>query len=373
MPPAVSKDPVTRSTTGKSRATGAHPGSTPVDPPPDETSDQPEPSSSGSRPAGVDEDTWNSFLAFQATRGQSRSPVPDTSADALAFAIRSLTTILPTLSASQSSTPPSAPPAPRFTSVKLGDPDQFDGKPRSIRTFLNECESRFLFQKDAFVDNHLRCRYAGTLIASKCRGWFTKLLNTNSPIIHDWDLFKIEFTKFYGDPDQERTAMNRLQNLNQKSSVMDYASQFDEILLDLDLMELSKTTHFYEGLKSEVKDALTIVDRPDTLDSLQKVAIKMDNRIRARLQETRNKSKPLTTVSTYTPPSHSTPVSVSVQGSSAAHIDATLRNKPRGKLTEKEREERKAKGLCLYCGGGHMISDCPIVPQKGSGKAKPRS
>jgi hypothetical protein len=39
-------------------------------------------------------------------------------------------------------------------------------------------------------------------------------------------------------------------------------------------------------------------------------------------------------------------------------IDTTKSFKLHGPLTQKEREERMAKGLCLYCTGSHRIADC---------------
>ncbi|KAJ1123814.1 hypothetical protein NDU88_002281 [Pleurodeles waltl] len=40
----------------------------------------------------------------------------------------------------------------------------------------------------------------------------------------------------------------------------------------------------------------------------------------------------------------------------------------RGPLSEVERENRRCKGLCLYCGSaGHLIRMCPICPTRPSG------
>ncbi|KAJ1132756.1 hypothetical protein NDU88_011059 [Pleurodeles waltl] len=45
----------------------------------------------------------------------------------------------------------------------------------------------------------------------------------------------------------------------------------------------------------------------------------------------------------------------------------------RGPLTESEREDRRQKGLCLYCGkAGHLIRSCPVRPSRPAGNANSR-
>jgi hypothetical protein len=43
--------------------------------------------------------------------------------------------------------------------------------------------------------------------------------------------------------------------------------------------------------------------------------------------------------------------------------DNQQQSQPRGPLTQQEKDERRAKGLCLYCGkAGHSYRDCSLLP-----------
>lgn len=50
-----------------------------------------------------------------------------------------------------------------------------------------------------------------------------------------------------------------------------------------------------------------------------------------------------------------------------------LSRRRRGPLTPGEKEERRALGLCLYCGAsGHLVSSCPLAPPPRQGLPPPR-
>ena len=45
----------------------------------------------------------------------------------------------------------------------------------------------------------------------------------------------------------------------------------------------------------------------------------------------------------------------------------------RGPLSESERDYRRRRRLCMYCGAAdHLIRACPVRPQRGSGNARSR-
>ncbi|KAJ8095487.1 hypothetical protein PM082_023257 [Marasmius tenuissimus] len=64
----------------------------------------------------------------------------------------------------------------------------------------------------------------------------------------------------------------------------------------------------------------------------------------------------------HTPTPASTP---SLPPGKPMEIDATRTAKPRGPLTAEERQRRKDKNLCMYCGGsGHKANVCPNMSDK---------
>ena len=101
----------------------------------------------------------------------------------------------------------------------------------------------------------------------------------------DFPSFSRKIISVFGDPDLARTSICKLEGLKQTKSAATYAAEFcchsvftqwnDEALCHL----------FYKGLKDAVKDDLAHRDRPDSLDDLIDLSIKLDTRLYERSLE----------------------------------------------------------------------------------------
>jgi hypothetical protein len=109
---------------------------------------------------------------------------------------------------------------------------------------------------------------------------------------------------------------------------------------------------FYNSLAERIKDLMLSIERPATLDELKCQALRINTRYWERQGEKQ-------TTTSIRVPSSSEPSSTPRANT---RLKATLAAKPSeqkdlsgvldatGRLTEAEKERRKTKGLCPYCG-----------------------
>ncbi|KAG0158308.1 hypothetical protein PDIDSM_5821 [Penicillium digitatum] len=113
--------------------------------------------------------------------------------------------------------------------------------------------------------------------------------------------------------------------------------------------------YFEAGLKSEVKDELARIDRPDNLDQLIAIAVKIDNRINERRYERkemdqwkRGKTHGLNRFG-HGRRENRAPRDPDPYGPKPMELDAT----------QEEQKERRQKNLCFTCGKpGHRAFEC---------------
>ena len=116
---------------------------------------------------------------------------------------------------------------------------------------------------------------------------------------------------------------------------------------------------FREGLTEALKDEL-VRDKPTDLHKLISLAIDIDERLRER-KKTRARSHQgpsrLTPIQSTSPSCSETFISDSVAGAEPMEVG-------RMRLSAAEKEHRRTRGLCMYCGQkGHMRDDCPRLPK----------
>jgi len=134
---------------------------------------------------------------------------------------------------------------------------------------------------------------------------------------------------------------------------------------DLNWNEEAQREQLYEGLSDEIKDALvTSSPRSDSLSHLIQICHELDNRIRARaverVQPGRTQRLPCSG-----PFSASTPTLAPANptGTNSGHYGVVPIDLSTTQWTAEKnriRQERMARGECLYCGTvGHFLRECP--------------
>ena len=144
-----------------------------------------------------------------------------------------------------------------------------------------------------------------------------------------------------------------------------YTVDFQSLSAPLDLNDDAKCLLFYQGLKTEVKDAIATVGRAVVFVSLIDQAISINQRKHQRSVKDKK-----TTSTTHGPPPFgmkpfskpqfkpsSTSASANATSSQATSSSGST---PKGPLSDAEKARRKQQVLCIYCGKpNHIWANCP--------------
>ena len=248
--------------------------------------------------------------------------------------------------------------------VRFPRPEPYKGERNGpAMTFLRQCELYFMANADAFPDGESRVRFALMFLQDKASSWSLPILDqhingaANGPAV-DWRAFQREFSNTFIDIDARAGAQRQLQRLKQTTSCSDYYAKFNELKNMAGYTEEGPLIALFNmGLKDHVKDTLALAPTvPTTLRELAHLCIQIDSRHFEREKEKRGNRQ------TQTQTRSTTTSTTTISGASTSRATATGKKKP---LTQAQKDERRAKGLCLYCGkSGHFAQDCPEAKAK---------
>jgi hypothetical protein len=178
--------------------------------------------------------------------------------------------------------------------------------------------------------------------------------------------FVEHFYNAFDDPDAERAAERRIQELNQETvaskSTAEYTTEFRNLAADLDWGDSALMAAFRRGLHWKVKEIISQKEnQPRSLEELIQMSIQVDNVCReneaSRPPRSNPPKKAVTTTSTNT----------------MVTVKRDIKALP-NYVDETERKRRREAGLCIKCGNsGHTIKDCRVgwkVPKAKEEKGK---
>lgn len=274
----------------------------------------------------------------------------------------------------QTTFPTNPPGAPSMTSfaagkTKVNAPVPFDGNRSKLRDFLTQVGLNFRANPIGYQSDGQKITFIGSYLSGSPLGWFTSLMESESPLLDDYDGFVAALKSNFGDSDERSTAERNILKLRQKGSAAKYATDFRLVADKTKWNDAAKMTLFYMGLNDSIKNMLLNLPKRATLEELITDAITCDNRI----WEVKNAERtPATTDSRFGNPFRPR---MNPQGSSAssAASNPTTLNGPVPmdlsstqvfkKLTPEERARRLKEHLCMYCGQpDHIAAKCPIKP-----------
>ena len=247
---------------------------------------------------------------------------------------------------------------------RIADPCFFDGKRHLLKNFVSQLRLVIYGQPSRYTTERSKVIFAASFLREAAFSWFQPILNSDpSHVLENFDLFIQLLEETFGDPDETANAERHLASLTQTNSAINYASEFRRIAAMTEWNDPAKCHHFYNGLKSSVKDELAKVKRPSSLADLIELAISIDNRLFDRSRERNiqcNSRFPPQKNFDLKQPSHAPPL----LKNDPMVIDATYSQK-RKSLSLPEKQRRIDNKLCLYCGEpGHYVDNCPQVPKK---------
>src|SRR5271169_5818472 len=267
---------------------------------------------------------------------------------------------------------------------KLKEPDTFSGRdPAKLTPFITQCYHWFLAKPKRYESGRDRVLFAASYLRDLANTWWMPIISEtpHPPILDDWNLFTKELFLMFGNQHLQATAQNNLLNIKMKDTgkVSEYLVRFNSHAPYTGWNDTALTGHFYRGLPDRIKDMFQLIQRPQTFTSMRQHALEFDQRYWERQEELGNRpyrpsDKPRTTPNNprpYNSPPQNKP---SASSSSAPNSSTTAkdnsnsnsrnpRSKPRGPLSEEEKQRRRNENLCLYCAGkNHKTPDCPHTP-----------
>jgi transposase InsO family protein len=261
-------------------------------------------------------------------------------------------------------------------SVKLPQPEFFDGTRSKLRGFLTQMEMQ-LRMNSQIVNEDDKVVFVSTYLRGQAFEWFEPFIreyqekedkddwsDTTKEIFRTYTAFKKKLEQTFGDIDAVRSAERRLRRLKQTGSASTYAAEFQQVISHLDWDEDAYIAIFEDGLKDDVKDELVRVERPKTLSDMVATTVRMDNRLYERYlqrKETRQwRSQGQRPFGHQRRHDNRRPNN---QRSRTTHDNDPYGPRPMeldaARLPAEEEKRRKDNNLCFNCGKpGHRAREC---------------
>ena len=194
-----------------------------------------------------------------------------------------------------------------------------------------------------------------TLLSGRAAQWGTAVWQNKHQCCSSFQALELEMTRVFDRAVAGREAARQLADLRQdQQSVSDYSIEFRTLAAECKWNEEAQWDMFLHGLADRVQREIYTLELPKTLDGLIELALRVD----ARLQQ--RESRP------YRMPAADFTMSSSTRSMNAVSPsnDPEPMQVGRARLSREEREHRRSRGLCLYCGEpGHFINTCPLKGQ----------
>uniref|UniRef100_A0A8C5GZJ6 CCHC-type domain-containing protein n=1 Tax=Gouania willdenowi TaxID=441366 RepID=A0A8C5GZJ6_GOUWI len=254
--------------------------------------------------------------------------------------------------------PPSAdlaPPLP-VSEPRVGTPERYGGDPEGCNPFLTNCSILFALQPHTFSTERAKVAFAINHLIERARLWGTAEWERQTPACSSFQAFADELRKVFGETSLGPDAGGGLLEMRQGTrTVSGYSIDFRTRALQSQWNAAAQTDAYLLGLNDYIKDELVSHDLPSSLDKLIELATRLDRRIQARRQEKRHRIPERLPVPRPRPP-------VDVNHFPAPHDGGPEPMQVgRTSLSPEEREHRRQRNLCLYCGKpGHYIFRCPV-------------
>jgi hypothetical protein len=189
-------------------------------------------------------------------------------------------------------------------------PDSYNGDSDKLQGFLTSLRSYQMYYPVQFTTDELRVRHAMGFLKDKALRMMEPIIRdyVNKPhherkevtkhVYEKYENFEEELTNAFGIMDEKREAEAKIRQLHQKGSAAAYLAEYRYQAAKLDWNEAAHMAQVYQGLKSEVKDAMVnIQSKPTNLNELVAIVVDIDNRQYERRKEKQADKKG----STYTP------------------------------------------------------------------------
>jgi len=144
-------------------------------------------------------------------------------------------------------------------------PEKFDGTRLKFRGFVSQVRLIMQLHPRCYFDDTTSVGFIGTQLTGTAAAWFAPILETSSLLLQNFNAFMAEFEVVFGDNDKARTSANKLRRLQQGTcSAIVYASEFKQLVCDVNWGEAVLIDQFRYGLRDDVQDLLLTLADPSS-------------------------------------------------------------------------------------------------------------
>jgi hypothetical protein len=229
--------------------------------------------------------------------------------------------------------------------------------------FLSQLKNAFNRYPEALRTDQAKISYAFASMEGPPAQYFAPMISGQAPDTEGYLLSYAAFVKAldntFGNQLQVDEANYQLQRLRQHGLTMnEYTTKFKTLVAHAGWEPNAALGRYKDGLSREVKDLL--LNQWSSLKSLEETTVAANTAYRNMLTHNKfNKKDHRPLPKTFVPrrlPGQFGHNAAAAAGPSPMEIDA-MRVKH---ITSEEKQRRREKNLCLYCGGsGHYATKCP--------------
>jgi len=240
--------------------------------------------------------------------------------------------------------------------TKVRKPDTFDSTdPHKLRTYLVQCELNFQDHPKAFASDRAKVTFVQSYLKGMALEWFElDLLNSGNPRacliwMDNYQQFVQELKSNFGPHDPVGDTEHQLDNLSMKDGqkINKYIVEFNCLTSQVHGYGDGALHHiFYSGLPNRIKDEISHVGKPRTLDGYRALAQTIDARYWERKSEIVRQTKG----------------SMSSSSNSASKSNSSGSSDSKGKPKEKDNKSKsldKHKSSAGSSAGASKSSEIP--------------
>lgn len=245
-----------------------------------------------------------------------------------------------------------------------------DGEPAKRSTlakmFIRRCETYF-FLKGGSITDAERIRFAVSYLTGTAATWWY-LLDGKPAMPATWHEFTTALYTQFEPPNDKYYVQIRQRKLYQHGALINYVNAFElgmsQLDIDLSIPAVNHlmTVDFINGLRPELRDR--VLDSDHCFDYSKVRALAYAHEANQNLMGRNSRAYSSTSKATFkaaigAAPSASGPTPMELGAAQLAPHNAN-NQQFRPRLTAEQKAERRAKNLCLYCGGAnHKLANCP--------------
>jgi len=174
--------------------------------------------------------------------------------------------------------------------LKVRLPESYNGSRFELETFILQCELYMHFNEDKFQTVSSNSLWTTSYLKGDAfkwiepflKDWFTyekleSMMVQIRLIFEDWNWFKREIRRVFGDFDAKKSAETAIFNLRQIGSTMAYATEFQRHAVSTGWDSQALMSHYSKGLKDHVRLELARLVPCTNMVDLIETTVRIDN------------------------------------------------------------------------------------------------